>query len=520
MKTIHRSLVIGCSLLALSACGPEDIASPGTGGNITINYPPAPAPSPTPSPTPTSSLVTAASGCPTISDPQGLTDSGTISGPTGTWRVCTLPAKLNVSSTLTKIAGLLYRMNGRVDVGTDGGRLADNSDGKSDTNVTLTIEPGVILYGGTGVSWLAVNRGNKISAVGSANSPIVFTSRDNVLGLNTDSSQAQWGGVVLLGRGRVTDCNYGAVNADLALHTCERDTEGAADPAIFGGIDDAYNAGKMQYVQIRYSGYVIGSDKELQSLTTEGVGSATTLDHIMSFNSSDDGSEHFGGVVNLKNYIAIGADDDSLDVDTGARMQVQFAILAQRGGGSGDAIFEIDSDGNTDNVPRTDLKVSNFTAIQQKVGNSDTAAALFRGNSDVVLMNGILTTPDNEPCLRLNGASVTADFHSVVLRCGTTKYVDTGGLAAGTTAAAFGTGSDGNNDAFTPTLTNLFVNGSNETGVAVFNANGLSSFFSTVTYIGAVKDAADTWFAGWTCNSATANFGTANSGLCTSLPVT
>jgi hypothetical protein len=56
--------------------------------------------------------------------------------------------------------------------------------------------------------------------------------------------------------------------------------------------------------------------------------------------------------------------------------------------------------------------------------------------------------------------------------------------------------------------------------VAVFNANGLSSFFSTVTYIGAVKDGTDTWFGGWTCNSATASFGSGNSGLCTSLPIT
>ena len=48
---LTRSLVLGCSVLALSACGPEDIASPGTGGNITINNPPAPAPTPTPTPT-------------------------------------------------------------------------------------------------------------------------------------------------------------------------------------------------------------------------------------------------------------------------------------------------------------------------------------------------------------------------------------------------------------------------------------------------------------------------------------
>ncbi len=105
-------------------------------------------------------------------------------------------------------------MNGRVNVGCDGGfnaptaalPVASTTTGctaplTADTNVTLTIAPGVILYGGTGQSLLAVNRGNKISAVGTATQPIIFTSRDNVLGLNDDNSQGQWGGVVLMGRG-------------------------------------------------------------------------------------------------------------------------------------------------------------------------------------------------------------------------------------------------------------------------------------------------------------------------------
>ena len=68
----------------------------------------------------------------------------------------------------------------------------------ADTNVTLTIEPGVIVYGATGQSWLAVNRGNRINAEGTASQPIVFTSADNVAGFNSDSSIGQWGGVVLL----------------------------------------------------------------------------------------------------------------------------------------------------------------------------------------------------------------------------------------------------------------------------------------------------------------------------------
>ena len=69
----------------------------------------------------------------------------------------------------------------------------------ADAPVVLTIRPGVVLFGATGTSWLVVNRGNRIQAVGTATSPIVFTSRDNVLGLANDDSQGQRGGVVLLG---------------------------------------------------------------------------------------------------------------------------------------------------------------------------------------------------------------------------------------------------------------------------------------------------------------------------------
>ena len=45
----------------------------------------------------------------------------------------------------------------------------------------------------------------------------------------------------------------------------------------------------------------------------------------------------------------------------------------------------------------------------------------------------------------------------------------------------------------------------------------LDAAFDTTTYVGAVQDATDTWYAGWTCNSATATFDTTST-ACTSLP--
>lgn len=541
MRKFQSLLLVCASTVVLSACGADSIASPG-GGSVTINVPPAPAPAPTPTPT-SPPVITPAGACPSLTNngSVALTNDGTISGPTGTYRVCTLPSLIRASVTLPRINGLLYRMNGRVDVGCDGGFSAPTSAGfpsttigcgniTADTNVNLTIEPGVVLYGEQGASWLAVNRGNRITAVGTATRPIIFTSADNVAGLNTDSTPGgQWGGVVLLGRGRITDCALGTV----AAGTCQRRTEGAVNDALYGGADDTYNAGRMSYVQIRYSGFVLSANSELQALTTEGIGSGTVLDHIQTHRSSDDGAEFFGGVINMTHYIATAADDDSLDVDTGARMNLQYALLLQRPG-EGDALMEIDSNGNEGDTPRTNLKVVNFLARQDQTSSNnegnDRAANLFRGNADVTLYNGVIITPNNE-CIRLtsntdasNRATLTA--RSVVLQCGATKYLGDGSGSAPYTAAqvqnAFGAGTNNNSDTFTNTLSMNFVNGANENGVATTDPTALSTFFSaapTPYRIGAAWAENSSWYTGWTCNSSVANFG-ATSVACTSLPTT
>lgn len=522
MTHFTRSIFLGCSTLALAACGGDEIVSPGTGGNITINNP-APTPAPTPTPTPTASLVTPAAGCPTISDPQGLTDDGTISGPTGEYRICTLPARFNSSSTLSQIDGLVYRMDGRVDVGTDGGPTPDNSDGLDDTDVTLSIEPGAIIYA-SGSSFLMVNRGNEIDAVGTSTDPIIFTSRDNILGLNNDNSSGQWGGVVLGGRAPVTDCI--APGATPGTVACERQVEGAAQPAIFGGATNDDSSGTMSFVQIRYSGFVLSGDNELQSLTTGGTGTGTTLNNIMSYNSSDDGVEFFGGFVNIQNLIVVGAEDDSIDTDTGVKANMQHVIAVQRQG-IGDAIIEADSNnGLQDQTPRQNTQVSNATFIQRK---TDDQVVRIRGGTDYAIVNSVIfDTTGATACLRidlpetLRAANMALDdvgppiFNSLVMDCATPFRDGSGGVTAAETQAIFDAGSN-NDSAFTNTLTNTVVNGANENAVAVFDPTGLTSFFTTPANIGAVYPGNDTWIQGWTCDSAAITFGN-NTGACTSLP--
>lgn len=564
-SNLRRVLFATASFAVLGGCGANDIASPGTGGNVTINnITPAPAPTPTPTPTPTVSLVTPATGCPTIADAQGLSDQGTITGPTGTYRVCALPARLIRTSTLTRIPGVLYQLPGRVDVGYDNGptalsatntRVVTQPNGSpltltADSNVTLNINPGVIIYANTGTSWLNVNRGNRINAVGTETQPIIFTSRDNVLGLNTDTSSGQWGGVVLAGRAQITDC--AAPGATPGTIACERQTEGAVDPALYGGATNTDNSGRMSFVQIRYSGFILSANSELQSLTTEGIGSQTVLDHIQSFDSSDDGAEFFGGRVNMRYYISVGAEDDNLDTDTGIKGNFQYVIVVQRAGSAAagaDTIIEADSDNAVDgDLPRQNIVLSNFTFVQRSANSFSGQASIFiRGGADYTAVNGVLTSNPLNPCLRLSRtqtASLVANpaidelgapvFRSVQMQCSATPFIGSSGPTAADVMAIFGPGTNNNSSTYTPTLTNQFVNGATEAAVPAFNASNLhaasgipsgtgglggqSAFFDAVTYIGAVRDANDTWYTQWTCNSTTANFGTGNSGLCTSIP--
>ncbi len=510
---------------ALSGCGASDIASPGD-GVIVIPAPtpaPTPTPGPTPTPTPGTGLVTPAAKCPTIAGPNPLVDRGTISGPTGEYRNCAFPARFTTTTQIAKVPGVVYSLDGRVDVGTDQGASSTGY------KVVLGIDPGVVIFGATGVSYLAVNRGNQIDAVGTETQPIIFTGRGNVVGTVNDQSSQLWGGVVLLGRAPITDCL--APGAKEGTASCERDTEGTSN-ALYGGAQPTDNSGKLAYVQIRYSGFVLSADKELQGLTPSGVGSATRMDHIQIHNSSDDGIETFGGRPNYKYLVLTGNEDDNLDTDVGYKGFIQFVIAVQRVGGAvGDAMIEADSNGNEQAVPRQFVRLANFTFIQRSTAGSDLASILIRGGADYTLVNGIVSTPASLACVRFNGAAtVQAEdpskdeagaptFHSVLLTGCNPAFSGTDG--ANTTQVQNIFNRDANNQVgYTPTLTSLFINGTNETAAKTFDPtrlNDSSNFLVKTNYVGAVSGPSDTWYQNWTCNSATANFGGSGTD-CTTLP--
>jgi hypothetical protein len=331
---------------------------------------------------------------------------------------------------------------------------------------------------------------------------------------------------VLLGRAPITDCTV-APAATPGTVACERQTEGSVDPAYFGGATANDNSGTIDYVQIRYSGYVLSGNSELQSLTLGGVGSGTTIGHFHSHNSSDDGFEIFGGRPTLRHIVVTGADDDTVDVDTGFQGTIQYVLGIQKTSGNADSMIELDSaNALEDNTPRTHLKLANFTFVHRNAATANQAALLLRGKADATLVNGVITSP--MACLRLNGTNIlTADaanqklgpplFQSVLMTCGgASPFVGSGGVTTAQVSQVVSAGSNNSSD-FTSTLTGTYINGTNEAAATASNPATVDAAFTATTYVGAVQNAADLWYAGWTCNSATATFDAAST-ACTSLP--
>ncbi|HMA92624.1 MAG TPA: hypothetical protein VKP30_08055 [Polyangiaceae bacterium] len=181
--------------------------------------------------------------------------------------------------------------------------------------VTLNIQPCTLVVASPkpNAGSLLIMRGAKIKADGTASHPIVFSSESFKF-----NSATPWGGVVLFGKAPI-----GA--GDASATTPERLFEGLTDPrATYGGADVADSSGSLSYVRIEYGGDVIASTKEINGLTFGGVGTGTSVHHIMVKRTMDDCFEWFGGTVNAHHLICENPGDDMFDTDEKYRGSLQF----------------------------------------------------------------------------------------------------------------------------------------------------------------------------------------------------
>ena len=495
MLRLTKILLAGTAVMALAACGSAEVASPGEGdfgggGGGTGPTPPPPLPPGTP-----------AADCPT-----GLANIGVVAG--GTLRACQLPADILGNLTLSVRAGTIYAIGGRTQVGLDRGLDPASTTGSQGV---LTIDPGVRIFASGGSDYLIVNRGSQIFAEGTPTNPIIFTSRQNLEGATSLTSQGQWGGLILAGRAPQANCQL------TAPVTCTGQVEGTS--AFYGGNTPTDNSGRIRYVQIKFSGFEISTGNELQGLTMAGVGSGTTVDHVQIYNSSDDGIEIFGGNVNLRHIVINGADDDGLDTDTGWRGGAQFGIVTQRAPNSTSrsAGFEFSSAPAATPLASRYVsrpQIANFTLVGRNSPTNAHTVAHFDTGTDPTIINSVFTnvTGSASSCLDIHDADTATSaptFTSVFMSCGSpyraaNETVSAAVFTAGANNIANGT-STLTAPTTSPTITNqvlTFINGANENARPVANAPAVYPFFTATTYIGAVQNAADTWYLGWTCGLA------------------
>jgi len=487
LKTL---LAVSACALTVAACGSAEVASPGEGdfGTGTGGS--------------TGGGTGGGTGTAAVDCPTGFSNVGTIAS--NTLRVCQLPQQILGNLTVALRAGTIYSISGRTEVGTDMG-IDPAAPTAGSAQGILTVEPGVTIFASSGGDYLLVNRGSQIFAEGTATTPIVFTSRQNVEGTTTLESQGQWGGIVLAGRAPQANCQL------TAPVTCTGQVEGTS--AFFGGNTPTDSSGRLKYVQVKYSGFEISTGNELQALTLAGVGSGTSIEYFQSYNSSDDGIEIFGGMVNLKHIVINGADDDGLDTDTGWRGGAQFGIVTQRAPNSTSrsAGFEFSSAPKTTPLATRYISmpnIANFTLVGRNSPTDAHTVAHFDTGTKPKIINSVFTnvTGSASSCLDIHDADTQTSaptFNSVFMSCASPYR------AGGFGSQAIFTSGTNNTEAGTSTLTAptagvtltnqvlTFINGANEN--AVTPTAPTYGFFQTTTYIGAVQNAADTWYQGWTC---------------------
>ncbi|MDB3934174.1 hypothetical protein N9393_07580 [Luminiphilus sp.] len=415
--------------------------------------------------------------------------------------VCVLPATIGADMTLN--GGVDYLMEGRVTVGNGNGNI--RADGKLESGsdvqtVTLTIEPGVKVYGKTGTfANLVITRGSKIMAEGTATAPIIFSSDDEGY-----EGAGEWGGLIIHG--------YGLHNTCAGAEVCNVDSEGESGKA--GGFVRDDSSGALKYVVVAEGGYEFAPDNEINGIPLVGVGSGTTIEYIQVEGNSDDGIEFYGGDVNVKYGVFTNNLDDSIDWDEGYQGNLQYIIVKQSNAGGGEA-FEMDTQGAAE--PLSKPTVANLTIVASKKADDAAYVMRFKKGSAGFFHNVVVTVASDSAttfthCASIEGGDSQGEvgnalyLNNWVYDC--TNASDAQGLlvqadfdaSAGTINAV---AAEGNLGQFYESLSAeasgldaldwIAINGSLPESVADVE------YLDSTDFAGAVNpDQSDLWWAGWT----------------------
>ncbi len=241
------------------------------------------------------------------------------------------------------------------------------------SGATLEIEPGTVIKAKSGRTdiFLAVERGGKLVAKGTAANPIRFTS-------DAASPKAgDWGGIVLAGK---APSNKGAnVQSEVA-------------GLLYGGTETTDSSGELSYVIAEYTGAKINGEQEFNGISFFGVGSGTIVNNIVVSNGSDDGIEFFGGTVNVTNAYCANIADDMFDWTEGYTGTITNAFGVRNDGfdAATDDPRGIEGDSNGSNptaAPISTPTLKNVTILNLNPDVALKAGAEIRRGTKAVINN-------------------------------------------------------------------------------------------------------------------------------------
>ncbi|WP_440874489.1 hypothetical protein [Thalassotalea sp. PLHSN55] len=425
-------------------------------------------------------------------------------------QVQTLDEKITEDTTLVASTGgkpVFYAVSGGLEVG---GIDSANKQARGASDPTLTIEPGAVLFGQSGEDYLVVHRDAKIIAEGTKAKPIIMTSLQDVKGEAT--SAGQWGGVVILGNAPSNKCP--SDGSDCALQV-----EGIGEGGVFGGTNWEDDSGTLKYVVVKYAGYEVSPDNELNGITFGGVGSGTTVDYIQVHANADDGVEFFGGAVNVKHLVLTGNKDDSIDWDNGFKGMMQHIYVEHaKNAGEANRAIEADNDGSTpDKEPQSNPTLANMTIIGNNfdTADKDSEGIYLREGTAAKIFNTVVTGPSEMgECFEIEGgdtSSVTVDnatsgkivMQNSVLACSNGENFKNAKAADDSVLLdleAWFTAEDSNMISTSILIDENGVPDTNSPLIAADAgqdvANTQDAFFDSVDYIGAFDGSTD-WRDGW-----------------------
>ena len=275
---------------------------------------------------------------------------------------------------------------------------------------SLTIEAGTVVASDPGGS-LAVSRGAEIFVNGTAEAPVIMTSKADVATWDADGTHptggdpttgswraaaTEWGNLTIMGRGYLSeDAIFGNVPHPDAgnVAAMEALTVGGVN-VLYGGGDDDDDSGSVTYLNLRFGGEVAAVDEELNGLSLGALGRGTDMHHVEIMNNVDDGIEIWGGALNLKYFSIWNVGDDSLDFDQGWRGKAQFGLIVQgysvdakQGSGVGDNCMEMDGAENCNWQPVSSPAIYNMTVVGQPISGDHGTA--WRDNARVQIRNSV-----------------------------------------------------------------------------------------------------------------------------------